>query len=165
VRRWPKIAMSPSGCRERHASGSLNGPTEQIAFRNSRYNRVGGPLKISLHLLVCDGALHAWRAEHLDIALHADDILIAHPLGYVAGRAHGRVYGSWEDGVLDLAEPTQRAARVTATTGMLRNSILPLVCRDRGPGHARDQGPGGHHLDVGKPDHRVAGKPQPTKPH
>lgn len=90
-------------------------------------------LNISLHLLACDSTLHAWRAGHTDAVLHHDDILIAQPLGYVCGRAHGYVYGSWEDGVLDLAEPEQRAARLTATISMLRNSILPWFAETADP--------------------------------
>lgn len=90
-------------------------------------------MTFDLYLMIADEALQAWRIAHPDDVVHGDDVLIAQPLGYVAGRAHGRVYGSWEDGVIDLAEPTRRAVRVAAATAMVRNSILPWFAETAEP--------------------------------
>ncbi|MET8307856.1 hypothetical protein [Micromonospora sp. NPDC005173] len=105
----------------------MDGRVEQIVLQGSTRNRAGKNLLISLQLVVRDHALLRWRQAHPAVVLRDIDWLVGHPLGYVAGRANGYVYGSYEDGIMDLLDPDGRPAKLAAVGDMIQNSVLPWL--------------------------------------
>jgi hypothetical protein len=106
---------------------SLDERVEQIVVQGSTRNRAGKQLLVSLQVVVRDRALLRWRRAHPEVALGGTDWLVGHPLGYVAGRANGYVYGCYEDGVFDLLDPAGRPATVAAVSAVIRHSVLPWL--------------------------------------
>lgn len=74
-----------------------------------------------------DNGLLRWRQAHPAVVLRETDWLVGHPLGYVAGRANGYVYGSYEDGVVDLLDPVGRPGKLAAVSETVHNSVLPWL--------------------------------------
>ncbi|MGR6321311.1 hypothetical protein Q2K19_19205 [Micromonospora soli] len=106
---------------------SVAGRVEQVFLQGSTRNRAGKQLLISLQLVVRDHGLLRWRQAHPAVVLRDTDWLVGHPLGYVAGRANGYVYGSYEDGVIDLLEPDNRPHKLSAVSETVQNSVLPWL--------------------------------------
>jgi hypothetical protein len=107
--------------------------TEQIALRGATRNRAGRQMLVELLLVVRDGDLKRWRAAHPDVVLRDDDWLVGHPLGYVAGRANGYTYGSYEHGVLDLLDPARRVDVLTSIHAVIRDAIRPWFAETAAP--------------------------------
>ncbi|MGV9809484.1 hypothetical protein [Micromonospora chersina] len=107
---------------------SVAGRVEQVVFQSSTRNRAGKQLLISLQLVVRERGLLRWRRAHPTVVLRdIDDWLVGHPLGYVAGRANGYVYGSYEDGVIDLLDGVDRPGNLAAVGETVQNSVLPWL--------------------------------------
>ncbi|MDH6465639.1 hypothetical protein M2302_005841 [Micromonospora sp. A200] len=106
---------------------SVAGRVEQIVLQGSTRNRAGKQLLISLQLVVRDRGLLRWRQAHPAVVLRDSDWLVGHPLGYVAGRANGYVYGSYEDGIIDLLDPIDRPGTLAAVGETVQRSVLPWL--------------------------------------
>ncbi|MFG2059353.1 hypothetical protein ACGFI9_35615 [Micromonospora sp. NPDC048930] len=106
---------------------SLGERVEQIVLQGSTRNRAGKQLLVSLQVVVRDRALLRWQRAHPEVALSGTDWLVGHPLGYVAGRVNGCVYGCYDDGVFDLLDPAGRPATVAAVSAVIRHSVLPWL--------------------------------------
>ena len=103
----------------------LGGLQHQVHLQPSRYNRAGQLIKVGTMLNVREAALRDWRRAHRASALSDDDLICAHLLGYASGRSGGYLYGSAEDGDIDLTEPATRKRRIEAFTAMFREAVLP----------------------------------------
>jgi hypothetical protein len=99
--------------------------TEEIHLQGAGRNRAGKMIEVSMQVLVRDRDLEDWRRANPAAALRNDDWLVGHPLGYVAGRANGYVYGDYSDGVVSLLDPDARMASVAAVVAKIREGVLP----------------------------------------
>lgn len=98
----------------------------QLHLQPKRWNRQGQTIEVGTILNVRDPALKAWRNANADrVRQPIDDFVCGHLLGYASGRANGFLYGSAEDGDIDLTDAAQRERRLEKFTGMLREAVLP----------------------------------------
>ncbi|MHA4950688.1 hypothetical protein ACX27O_25500 [Micromonospora sp. SD19] len=113
----------------------VGGVVQQVALQAGSYNRAGGLISISTHVVVRDPGVRPWRLAHPHlVAEPADhDFVCGHLLGYASGRANGYLYGDAQDGDIDLTAPTQRVERLERLVAMVREAVLPWFAEASDP--------------------------------
>ncbi|MBU2669178.1 hypothetical protein KOI35_37265 [Actinoplanes bogorensis] len=127
---WLGAALEPSGfawsLRPARLERRVGPLIHQVHFQSSRYNRAGQSILVSTMLNIREPALRRWRRAHPGrTRVEAGDSVCGHPLGYASGRSGGYLYGSYEDGQIDLTDPATREAKLDAFAAMMREAVLP----------------------------------------
>ena len=107
--------------------------TEEIHLQGATRNRAGKMNEVSTQVVVWDRDLRGWRRANPGIALRQNDWLVGHPLGYVAHRRNGYVYGDYRDGVMSLLDPDVRVAAVMAVGAVIHDAVLPWFADTAAP--------------------------------
>ena len=120
----------PRGLTLQRSVGDLR---HQIHFQPSKYNRRGGSIKVQTMLNVRDVALRRWRQTNPDLVIQQGDYVCGHFLGYASGRANGYLYGDYEDGEIDLTNPSERERHLSAWASTVREAVLPWFAEASDP--------------------------------
>jgi hypothetical protein len=99
--------------------------TEEIHLQGATETRTGKMIEVRMQVVVWDRDLRDWRRANPGIALRQNEWLVGHPLGYVAHRRNGYVYGDYSDGVVSFLDPDVRAATIVAVGAVIRDAVLP----------------------------------------
>ncbi|MET7397519.1 hypothetical protein ABZS66_28935 [Dactylosporangium sp. NPDC005572] len=110
-----------------------NGLLQEVPLQPSSLNRATGTITAQTLLNLREPALAMWRRTNRDRCVTSGDMICAHFLGYVSGRANGYVYGDFDDGELDLTDPAARIRHLDEFVAMFRIAVLPWFAEASDP--------------------------------